>query len=140
MGAPVATRSVQLDWTGEGLAFRGSAPDGPTVTLDSDGAAGPSPTQALLMSLAGCMGIDVVMILEKGRVPLEAMTVAVEGDRTEEVPRRFTAIRLVYHIQGPGEKNRNKVERAVNLSRERYCSVLHTLRTDIDLDIRVELA
>jgi putative redox protein len=136
----VATRSVRLEWTGEGLAFRGAAPDGPEITLDSDGTAGPSPTQALLMSLAGCMGIDVVMILQKGRVPLDAISVAVEGDRAEEVPRRFTAMRLVYHIQGPGEEHRKKVERAVDLSRERYCSVLHTLRTDIDLDIQVELA
>ena len=129
-----------MEWVGEGLAFRGAAPGGPEVVLDSDGEAGPSPTQALLLSLAGCMGIDVVMILEKGRVPLDALSVEVEGDRAEEPPRRFTAVRLVYHVEGPGEEHRGKVQRAVDLSRDRYCSVLHSLRDDIDLDIRVELS
>ena len=137
--APVATSSVRLDWKGSGLAFEGSAPGGPEVVLDSDGAAGPSPTQALLLSLAGCMGVDVVMILQKGRVPLESLSVEVEGDRSEEVPRRFVSIRLVYTIVGPGQENAQKVQRAVDLSRDRYCSVLHSLRSDIDLDIQVEL-
>jgi putative redox protein len=135
----VTTRSVRLEWTGRGLVFEGSAHEGPRVVLDSDGREGPSPTQALLLSLAGCMGVDVVMILEKSRVPVQSLSVEVEGDRAEEVPRRFTSIRMVYRIAGPGEENRKKVERAVDLSRDRYCSVLHTLRTDLDWEIRVDL-
>jgi len=131
---------VALDWTGEGLRFAGGTPAGPQLVIDSDGKAGPSPTDALLMGVAGCMGVDVVMILEKGRVPLTSLSVEVEGDRAEDPPRRFTAIRMTYRIAGPKEEHRRKVERAVELSRDRYCSVLHSLRTDLDVDIRVEIA
>lgn len=135
----MATRSVELHWTGKGLHFRGGGEGGPEIDLDSDGEAGPSPTQALLLSLGACMGIDVVMILEKGRVPLEGLSMVLEGDRAEEPPRRYTAIRLVYRITGPEPEHAQKVDRAVRLSRDKYCSVLHTLAKDIELDIRVEL-
>ena len=75
----MADNTVRVEWTGEGLAFNGGAPDGPKVAVDGDGKAGPSPMTQLLMAVAGCMGIDVVMILEKGRVPLDSMAVTVEG-------------------------------------------------------------
>jgi putative redox protein len=84
------------------------------------------------------MGVDVRTILEKSRVPLESLEVEVEGDRAESAPRKFEAIRLTYRLRGPAEEDRPKVERAVRLSREKYCSVLHSLRPDIDVDVRVE--
>ncbi|NJD19925.1 MAG: OsmC family protein [Gemmatimonadetes bacterium] len=130
---------VLLRWRGDGLVFSGGAPGGPEITLDSEGRAGPSPTQALLLSLAGCMGVDVRMILEKGRVPLESLDVRIEAERVEEPPRRFRSVRLTYRLRGPRQEDRAKVDRAVELSREKYCSVLHTLRPDLELDIRVEL-
>lgn len=136
----MATPKLRLDWTGEALRFRGGTVDGPQISVDSAGEDGPSPTQALLLAVAGCMGVDVVMILEKGRVPLESLSVEVEGDRAEDPPRRFTALRMTYRIAGPRPGDRNKVQRAVDLSRDRYCSVLHTLRNDLELDIRVEIA
>jgi len=136
----LATKHVRLDWTGEGLAFRGGTPHGPELVIDTDGLAGPSPMDAVLLGLAGCMGIDVVMILEKGRVPLESLSVDVEAERAEEAPRRYTAARMIYRLKGPAPEDEKKVHRAVELSRERYCSVLHSLRPDLDLDIRVEIA
>jgi putative redox protein len=108
--------------------------------MDSDGEAGPSPTQTLLLSLAGCMGVDVRMILEKSRVPVESLEIDVEGDRVENPPRRFRSLRLTYRLRGPGDGDQGKLERAVELSREKYCSVLHTLRPDLDLDVRIERA
>ncbi|HSW28434.1 MAG TPA: OsmC family protein [Longimicrobiales bacterium] len=135
----MSTSEVRLRWRGDGLVFLGGAPGGPEIALDSDGKAGPSPTQALLLALAGCMGVDVRMILEKSRVPLEALDVLIEADRVEEPPRRFHAIRLTYRLRGPREDDRPKVDRAVELSRDKYCSVLHTLRPDLELDIHVEL-
>ncbi len=140
MEASVADNTVRLEWTGEGLSFRGGAPDGPHVAVDGDGEAGPSPMTQLLLALAGCMGIDVVMILQKGRVPLTGLSVAVDGDRAADAPRRFTAIRMTYEISGPGPDDAKKVDRAVELSRDRYCSVLHSLGSDIDLDIQVEVS
>jgi putative redox protein len=131
---------VALRWRGDGLAFVGGVPGGPEIVLDSEGKAGPSPTHLLLLSLAGCMGVDVRVILEKSRVPLESLEVWVEADRVEEAPRRFRSIRLTYRLRGPGEEDEAKVARAIELSREKYCSVLHTLRPDIELDVRVESA
>lgn len=134
----MSSSRVTLRWTGDGLAFTGGVDGGPQITTDSAGALGPSPTQLLLLSLAGCMGVDVRMILEKSRVPVEALEVVVEGDRVEDPPRRFHTIRLTYRLRGPGEADQAKLDRAVELSRDKYCSVLHTLRPDLALDIRIE--
>jgi len=133
----MSAAEVRLRWK-EGLTFVGGADGGPQITTASGGGEGPSPTQLLLLSLAGCMGVDVCDILRKSRVPLEDLEVVVEGDRAPEPPRRFLAIRLTYRIRGPAEEDGTKVERAVRLSREKYCSVLHTLRPDLDLDVRIE--
>ncbi len=127
---------VELRWT-EGLTFVGGAEGGPRITTASGGGEGPSPTQLLLLALGGCMGVDVVDILNKSRVPLEELRVEVEGDRASEPPRRFLAIRLTYHVRGPSDADEGKLERAVQLSRDKYCSVLHTLRPDLDLDVRI---
>jgi putative redox protein len=134
----MSSSRVALRWTGHGLGFVGGAEGGPEISLESGGAHAPSPTQLLLVSLAGCMGIDVVDILGKSRVPLEALEVTVEGDRAPSPPKRFTAIRLTYKVRGPQSEHEERVRRAVALSKEKYCSVLHTLRPDLSLDIRVE--
>jgi len=131
---------VRLRWRGDGLVFLGGVPGGPEIILDSDGKVGPSPSLALLLALAGCMGVDVRVILEKSRVPIESLEVHVEAERAEEPPRFFRSVRLTYLLRGPGADDRAKVERAVALSREKYCSVLHTLRPDLEFGIRVELA
>lgn len=134
----MSSSEVVLRWRGDGLVFTGGVEGGPQVTLDSDGKAGPSPTQTLLLSLAGCMGVDVRMILEKSRVPLESLEVVVEGDRAPEPPRFFHTVRLTYRVRGPADADQAKLERAVQLSRDTYCSVLHTLRPDLSLDVRIE--
>lgn len=134
----MSSSKVRLRWTGQGLAFVGGAVGGPEIITESGGESGPSPTQLLLLSLAGCMGVDVRMILEKSRVPVTTLEVEVDGDRVDEPPRRFTAIRLTYRLSGPGEEDQARLERAVQLSTEKYCSVLHTLRPDLDLDVRIE--
>jgi putative redox protein len=134
----MSSSKVKLRWTGEGLVFVGGAEGGPEITTESGGGAGPSPTQLLLLSLAACMGVDVRMILEKSRVPVETLEVEVDGDRVQDPPRRFHAIRLTYRVRGPGDEDQAKLERAVQLSAEKYCSVLHTLRSDLDLDVRIE--
>lgn len=133
----MVSKHVTLRWTGEGERFEGSAPGGATVLIDGDGKAGPSPMDALLLSLAGCMGIDVLMILEKSRVPVTSLEVAVEGTRPDDPPRRFLSLALEYRITGPGPEHEARLERAVALSRDKYCSVFHTLRPDLDVDIRI---
>jgi len=133
-------RQIRLRWTGEGLVFRGGPDEGVQITVDSDGAEGQTPTQLLLMSLAGCMAVDVLMILEKSRVPVESLEVEAVGERAESVPKRFMTVTLVYRLVGPKESDQAKLDRAIALSRDKYCSVLHTLDPDLDLDIRIEPA
>jgi len=132
------SKRVSLRWTGEDLRFEGGAEGGAPVVLDSSGEAGPSPMESLLLGVAGCMAIDVLMILRRSRVRVDALEIDAEGDRADSEPKRFVAIRLNYRVTGPGEGDRKKLQRAVDLSRDTYCSVLHTLRPDLDLDIRIE--
>jgi len=118
---------AELVWSGD-LHFDASSGT-TTAVVDGDGKKGPSPTQHAAIVLAGCMAADVVDILRKGRHPLTALRVTFTGARAEQPPRRFTQIDLRFDIQGavPSEA----VERAIALSREKYCSVLHSFRQDI---------
>lgn len=134
----MSSSDAWLRWTGQDLVFRGSAGGAPELVVDSANTAGTSPMGLLLLSLAGCMAVDVVMILEKGRVPLDGVEVRIDGTRADDPPRRYESIRLTYRFSGPAAHHEAKVQRAVDLSRDRYCSVLHTLRPDLELDIRVE--
>lgn len=133
----MADKHIELRWTGEGERFEGGTPGGPVTVVDGDAAAAPSPMDGLLLSLAGCMGIDILMILQKGRVPVDDLRVEIEADRAPEPPRRFTALRMTVHVAGPGEGDEKKIQRAVDLSRDRYCSVFHSLRTDLDVEIAI---
>src|SRR5262249_61212702 len=93
--------------------------------------------QALAYALASCMGDDVVLILTKGRDDLKALRVHLTGWRAESDPRRFTRIDLRFLLTG--NIHPDKVERALALSREKYCSVWHSLRQDIDFTIAFEI-
>jgi len=132
-----SSKTVVVRWTGKGLAFLGGAPDGPQVPVDGDGRSGPSPMDMLLLALGGCMGSDVRYILEKSRVPMTALTVDVVGQRAESDPRRYTQLRVICAVEGPGEAHRESVQRAVELSRDTYCSVLHSLRPDLQVEVEV---
>ena len=135
----MADSQVTIRWVGPGLEFEGGRDDGPTMVLDGNGAAGPSPVQLLLLSLGGCSAADVVDILGKMRVPLEALTVRVEGDRVADPPRRFTRIKVTYVTRGLGVDDEEKLRRAVALSHEKYCSVLHTIRPDVVIQSEIDL-
>lgn len=136
----MADSVVALEWTGTGLEFTGGAPNGPEVLLDGNGRAGVSPVTTLLLALAACTGSDVVEIVQKMRVPIDSLAVTVEGGRMPEPPRRFHTLRLLYRAGGVSEADRDKVRRALTLSREKYCSVLHTLRTDLVVSFELEFA
>jgi putative redox protein len=130
--APVV---LDLAWDGD-LRFTGRA-DSVTLTLDADQAAGPTPVQALAFALAGCMAADVVSILVKGRLPLAALRLRLTGERREEVPRYFTSLAL--HFVVTGDVPADRVERAVALSREKYCTVWHSMRPDIAFTTTFEI-
>ena len=135
----MAAPALRLRWLGEGQRYTGGRVDGPEIVIDSDGVTGPSPTNTLLLALAACMAVDVLEITGKMRLRVSSLAVEVEGERRAGPPRRFTAIRLRYVIDGVAPEEEPKVWRAIDLSREKYCSVWHTLKDDIDLSIAVEL-
>jgi putative redox protein len=128
---------VDLRWDGD-LRFTVTfaSTETPSVVLDSAGAAGPSPLSGLAASLAGCMGMDLVHILTAGRHDVHDVRAHLEGDRAETGPHRFQRIRLHFIIRGvvPAPA----IERAITLSRDKYCSVWHSLRPDIDLQVTFE--
>ncbi|HEX7051573.1 MAG TPA: OsmC family protein [Longimicrobiales bacterium] len=136
----MADVAVTLRWTGEGLRFDGGARDGAWIRLDGDGETGPAPMQTLLLALAGCMAADVVNILGKMRLPLEGLEFRIEGDRAPEPPRRYLRLRMVCETRGIAAADEDKVRRALALSEEKYCSVLHTLRPDLDIGTRLILS
>ena len=133
-------RSVRLDWTGAGLKFRGGGtyPETPAIEIDGDNASGPGPMLALLLAAAGCTSADVVVMLEKMRVDLTDLSVESEGVRRDEEPRRYDAIHFRYRISGEGLDDA-KAQRAVGLSVEKYCSVMHTLAPDVAISYDVEI-
>ncbi len=101
------------------------------VSLDGSGDAAPTPVQFLALSLAGCMAIDLVHILTRGRHQVRSLRTTFTGTRSAEEPKRFTHIRLDFALQGhvlPAH-----VERALQLSRDKYCSVWNTIRQDVEL-------
>ena len=127
---------VTLSWQGD-LRFEAHAGDH-TLVLDSQRRAGISPTQSLAVGLAGCMAIDIVDILQKGRFALAGIEARLESERRADPPRYVTRVALHFIVRGDVPPDR--VERAIELSRERYCSVWHSLRQDIDFRTSFEIA
>ncbi len=128
-------RQVRVQWVGHGKVFEGRTGNAKPVLLDGDSEVGPSPTEALLMSLASCMAIDINVILEKSRVLVEELMVDVLGVRATEQPHRFTSLRILITVEGPSERDQSKLERAAQLSHDKYCSVFHTLRPDLEVEV-----
>jgi putative redox protein len=124
---------VSLTWDKE-LIFVGRTQEGYEMEFDAHVQWGCKPTDALLLSLAGCMGIDVVMFLQKMKMKLEKFKVDVVGERNTTPPQYFKTVNIVLHLTG---KNLNvkKVARAVSLSHEKYCSVYNSLRKDMDVKV-----
>ena len=82
---------------------------------------GARPMEMLLVGMGGCTAYDVVTMLRKGRQDVQDCCVEIEAERADEVPKVFTAIHLHYKFQG-NDLSTNKIERAINLSTEKYCS------------------
>ncbi len=131
------TATVTVRWR-EKLVFEGGGPGRPALTVDGDSKIATSPTELLLVSAAACTAADVVDILQKMRVDLRGLQVEVHGARRDEPPRRFTAIQFHFQVSGTGA-NETKVRRAVDLSLEKYCSVMNSLAPDIQVGYDVSL-
>jgi putative redox protein len=121
--------SADLRWT-EALRFDVTSARISTV-VDGDSNAGASPVQMLVIALAGCMSADVVDIVRKGRHALTGFRAEITAERAPEPPTRIVTAFLRFHLEGNVPPA--AVERAIALSRDKYCSVWHSLRQDIHL-------
>jgi len=127
---------VNVVWRQEGLLFEATTAHGRVDLasgLDAPGN-GVTPMELLATSLGACTAMDVASILVKMRQPLEAFSVEVSGERAEDHPKRFLSLEVVYHLKG--DLDERKVERAISLSEERYCSVEATLRPAVPVTSR----
>lgn len=136
----MADVQVKLEWEKQGLVFHGGAVGGIEMRIDGNTKVAISPVQAMLVSLVACTAADVVDILGKMRVPLAGLVVRADGDRAKEPPRRYTAIRLIYEVEGLAADSEDKLQRAIQLSHEKYCSVYHSLASDIEITTQVVLS
>jgi putative redox protein len=128
--------TVELVWERE-LVLGGRSGD-ISIVLDSASQAGPSPVQALAFALAGCMAMDVVHILRKGRHNLRGLKVSLVAQRAEDDPRRITDVKIDFAVTGDVPKE--QIQRAIDLSHEKYCSVWHSMRQDIAFETTFSVA
>ncbi|MFI9651902.1 OsmC family protein [Guyparkeria halopsychrophila] len=128
---------ARVKWV-DGMAFMAEADSGHGLVMDGAPEiggrnAGPRPMEMVLMGLGGCTAIDVMMILGKQRQPVEDCWIELSAERAEvKAPKVFTHIHTRYVVVGKG-LDPNKVERAVNLSADKYCSVSAMLRDSVEL-------
>jgi putative redox protein len=122
-----------INWNGN-MAFTGVTPSGHEIKMDAAQEiggqnTGARPMELLLNALAGCTGIDIILILKKMRLEPSSFQMEIEGERAETEPKRFTAIHVHYALEG--KLPEDKVVRAIQLSKDKYCSVAHTLNAKI---------
>ncbi len=132
---------IKTEWKGN-LAFEADV-NGHKVIMDATEEAGgensgPSPKKLQLVALSGCTGMDVVSILKKMRVEIEKCNIEVQGDVTEEHPKQYSKMHVIYEFTG---KNLplDKLEKAVGMSEEKYCGVgaLYRKAIEVTSEIRI---
>ena len=132
---------VDLAWTDK-VAFETDM-DGHKVVIDATKESGgsdlgPRPKKLMLTALAGCTGVDVIMILKKMKVEPEAFNVIVEADVTDEHPKHYNKMKVIYQFKG---KNlpKDKLEKAVKLSEEKYCGVTAVYKKAMEMESEIRV-
>ncbi len=133
--------SVKTSWKGQ-MTFD-SEVNGHHILLDAPtehgGAdAGPRPKELMLSSVAGCTGMDVVSLLEKMRVEIKDFNIHVEAELTEEHPKHYTKMHLIYEFYGKNLPS-DKIQKAVELSQERYCGVSFMYKKAFELTYEIKI-
>ncbi len=135
--------AIVVKWD-RAMLFTATSETGAKVTMDTGRAYGgsgkyPTPMELVAMALGGCTGMDVVSILEKMRVKLKKFEIEVKTKRREQVPRYYESIHLVYILSGE-KLTEEKARRAIELSKQKYCSVSIMLqeKAKITYEMRIE--
>lgn len=138
----MATNTVTTHWK-KNMQFESDNPSGHTLTMydasaDNGNVKGFGPKALMLSSLAGCSGLDVDSLLTKMRVEVADFNIVVTGELTEEHPKYYHKVKVDYHFYGTDLKE-DKINKAVNLSVERYCGVMEMFRRFADVKTEVYL-
>ena len=120
------------------LYFMGMTQRGYDVEFDVKYEEGCSPTETFLLSVAGCLSIDIVHILRKMRCEVTHYEMEAEGERNLTPPQSYKSFDLKFTVSGEGITPK-KIDRAIALSKEKYCSVYHSLREDIEVNVTYEI-
>ncbi len=117
---------ARVKWL-DNMSFVGESGSGHSVVMDGAPDSGgrnlaARPMEMVLIGMGGCTAFDVVMILQKSRQPIKDCIVELTAERSEEIPKVFTKIHAHYIVKGKGLSEK-QVEKAVNLTAEKYCSV-----------------
>jgi len=134
--------SIHVQWKG-GKAFEATSSTGHKVMMDASKEVGGEdrgsrPMELLLMGLGGCSGIDVVMMLEKGKQDVKDCEMEINAERADGVPAVYTKINLHFKVTGT-DLNEKKVARAVELSADKYCSVSKMLEKTAEMTHSYEI-
>jgi len=137
----MSKQSAIVQWT-SGMAFKANA-NGHEIMLDADEHVGgdnlgPRPKSLLLVSLGGCTGMDVIAILRKMKVDPDYFNMIVEGDVTEDHPKQFSNIHITYEFKGK-DLVKEKLEKAITLSQEKYCGVSATLKKAVPVTWEIKI-
>ncbi len=137
----MAKQEVKVSWKDK-MAFEAEV-NGHKIMLDAAEAVGgedrgPRPKPLMLTALAGCTGMDVISILKKMRVDVEDFNVVVEGDLTDEHPKQFYKMNVIYQFRG-NNLPLDKLKKAVSLSEERYCGVSALYKKAIELTSEIKI-
>lgn len=114
--------------------------NGKTIRIDAapeEVSTGVRPKALILSALAGCTAIDVVELLRKMRVEFTDFKIDVEAELTEEHPKTYKTVDLVYYVKLTSPADKDKMEKAVNLSQEKYCGVTAMVKAFADLKVRI---
>jgi len=124
---------ASLTWDKD-LIFLGRTPRGFELDFDAEAQWGCIPTESLLLSIAGCLAIDVVSFVTKMKAKITKFKIDIAGERNPTPPQYYTKIDMVLHIVGENITPK-KLDRAISLSQEKYCSVYHSLRKDLQVNV-----
>ncbi|RUO53709.1 MULTISPECIES: OsmC family protein [Pseudidiomarina] len=122
---------ANVQWQND-LVFTATTGSGQSVQMDGNKTAAASPMELVLAAAGGCSSVDVVSILEKARQDVTAVRCEVNGERADAVPAVFTKIHLHFVVTGRDVAEKH-VERAVQLSAEKYCSVAKMLEASVTM-------
>ena len=124
------TNKIELSWKGQ-MLFESVAPEGNVMIDASEEVGGQGkglrPKAMMLTSLAGCSGMDVASLLKKMRAEVDDFKIEVVANLTEEHPKYYDKVHVIYRFYGSDFK-KDKIEKSVNLSVDRYCGVMEMFR------------